>query len=140
MFKIREMDAGAVREAINIRDRYQIIRESRRELAHGYSGSISYEEISGVEYLIRRTGSRQGNADGRSRKSLGRRSPENDARMAEFRQRKRLLQDRIKELRHRQAEQLSSLRQQLGRFLRFTGTHYEENRQLSVKPNRERGR
>lgn len=50
------------------------------------------------------------------------------------------LQIRIKELRHRQAEQLSNLRQQLGRFLRFTRTHYEENRQLSVKPNRERGR
>ncbi len=98
MFKIKEMDADAVREAINIRDRYQIIRESRRELAHSYSGSISYEEINGGEYLIRRTGSRQGNANVRSRKSLGPRSPENDARMAEFKQRKKLLQDRIEDI------------------------------------------
>ena len=50
------------------------------------------------------------------------------------------LQTRIKELRHQQAEQLSSLRQQLGRYLRFTRIEQRDYQPRRAPAYRERER
>ncbi|MDF1719033.1 MAG: nucleotidyltransferase domain-containing protein [Antarcticimicrobium sp.] len=92
MWTVRDIDADAAREAINASDRYDALRDAQRDLDRRFDGSMAYEAIKGAEYLIRRSSRRAG---ARSRRSLGSKSPENDARLDEFNRGKAALKERI---------------------------------------------
>lgn len=72
--KIIELDGDSVRDAVDARDRYELLTVAQSEARHSYGGSMKFEARGDVEYLIRRP------LGSTSRKSLGRRSRETSKR------------------------------------------------------------
>jgi hypothetical protein len=94
MNEIKEMDGDSIRDAVDARDRFDLLREAESERDHSYKGSMAFEARSGREYLIRTVINR-----GRQRKSLGVRSPETEAKLRQYEEGKARVENRISGLR-----------------------------------------
>lgn len=84
---------SAAREAIDARDRFEALRVAEDEMARRFDGSMFYEARGDQEYLLRRRSGSQ------SKTSLGPRSAETDAILADFAAGKERLASRIGGLR-----------------------------------------
>lgn len=90
-WKIEELDGEIVRDVINLRDRFNLQRTDLKEYERNYSGGMVFNARNGVDYLIKRSS----RATGRRATSLGPRSPETEAKLAEFLAGRERLNDRI---------------------------------------------
>jgi len=75
MSNIITLNVESIRDAVDARDRYELLLGALSEAKHDYGGSMKFEGRGDVEYLIRRPYSST------SRKSFGRRGPETEAKL-----------------------------------------------------------
>lgn len=92
MNKIIQIDGDSIRDAIDARERYDLLRSAQTEARHSYGGAMQFETRGNTEYLIRRP---YGSS---TRKSYGRRSAETEAKLARFLAGKTRVQDQISSL------------------------------------------
>lgn len=93
MNNISNLSGDDVRDMVDARDRYGLLRQAMSEQRHSYGGSMSFESRGDAEYLIRRP---YGSS---TRKSLGRRTPETEEKLAGFAAGKERLEQQISGLR-----------------------------------------
>lgn len=98
MSDITQLDGDSIRDSVDARDRYQLLRQAQIDARHSYGGSMKFEVRGNAEYLIRRP---HGSS---TRKSYGRRSAETEETLERFLAGKGKVNERIR-----------SLRRQLGR-------------------------
>jgi hypothetical protein len=97
MWDLKQLDGDAIRDSIDARDRFIAQRAAKKQHAHSFSGSMFYDRISGNEYLIRLAQVKP-ETKVRRRNSLGPRSAQSDQILAQFKEDKTRLKDRIKSL------------------------------------------
>ena len=90
---IIEIDIDGIRDALDAKDRFDLLRQAEREARHSYGGSMSFEARGEAEYLIRRP------YGSTSRKSCGRRSPETEGILENFAAGKARVDERVASLR-----------------------------------------
>lgn len=90
---IIKLDGDSIRDAIDSRDRYELLRQAQYEATHSYGGSMAFETRGNAEYLIRRP------FGSSSRKSLGRRGPETEAKLDAFLTGKAHVEEHVSSLR-----------------------------------------
>ena len=96
MNDIIQIDGDSIRDAVDARERFELLQQAQAEVRHSYGGSMCFEARGEVEYLIRRP------YGSTTRKSYGRRSPETEQTLETF----LVGKARVK-------EQVSGLRRQL---------------------------
>lgn len=96
MFEIKDLDSESIREAVDARERFLLLRDAQTQARHSYGGSMKFERRNNAEYLIRRP------YGSTSRKSLGRRSAQTEEKLIQFTQGKA-----------RNTERITALQQQL---------------------------
>lgn len=96
MLEIKELDSDSIREAVDARERFLLLRDAKAQARHSYGGSMKFERRNDAEYLIRRP------YGSTSRKSLGRRSARTEEKLTQFTQGKA-----------RNTERITALQQQL---------------------------
>ncbi len=112
---INLLDGDSIRDAVDARDRYELLRQAQAEAKHSYGGSMKFEQRGDAEYLIRRPYSSS------TRKSFGRRSPETEAKLDAFLARKSRVEEQIKSLREQLEDRSPVLRARgLGRVPHLT--------------------
>ena len=94
MFYIKAINGEMIRDAIDARDRFDLLREAQSELAHSYKGMMAFESRSGRDYLIRIIPGRS-----KQRKSMGVRSSETEEIFSQFKNGKSRVKERISSLR-----------------------------------------
>lgn len=104
MFEISRLDGDSIRDAIDARDRYDLLRSAQAEARHSYGGSMKFEARGEVEYLIRRP---HGSS---TRKSYGRRSPETEQTLEHFVAGKARVEERVAGLRKQLEDRAPVLR------------------------------
>ncbi|WP_300067669.1 nucleotidyltransferase domain-containing protein [uncultured Ruegeria sp.] len=104
MSNINELSGEMIRDAIDARDRYELLREAEAELHHSYKGSMRFERRADKEYLVRTI-----KGSSTQRKSLGVRSPETEQLLKQFQAGKARVQDRIAGLRQQIEDRASVL-------------------------------
>ena len=110
MSEIIELGHESLRDAVDVRDRFDLFREARRAARHSYGGSMKFERRGDAEYLIRRP---YGSS---TRKSYGRRTPETEETLRKFLVGKAEVQDRVAALRQQLNDRARVLRaRDLGR-------------------------
>ena len=115
MSGIIELDGDSIRDAVNARDRYELLRRAQAEAKHSYGGSMKFEQRGDAEYLIRRPYSSS------TRKSFGRRSPETEAKLEAFLAGKSRVEGQIRTLRGQLEDRSAVLRaRRLGRVPQLT--------------------
>ena len=87
------LDGDSIRDLVDVRDRYALLRDAEREARHSYGGSMKFESRGETEYLIRRPYASS------TRKSYGRRTPETEATLRAFLTGQARVQDQISGLR-----------------------------------------
>ena len=75
---ITQLDGDSIRDSVDARDRYELLRQAQIDARHSYGGSMKFEVRGNAEYLIRRP---YGSS---TRKSHGRRSPETEETLERF--------------------------------------------------------
>ena len=115
MSDIIQLDGDSIRDAVDARDRYELLRRAQAEAKHSYGGSMKFEQRGDAEYLIRRPYSSS------TRKSFGRRSPETEAKLEAFLAGKSRVEEQIKSLRGQLEDRSVVLRARgLGRVPQLT--------------------
>ncbi len=115
MSNIIQLDGDSIRDAVDARDRYELLRRAQAEAKHSYGGSMKFEQRGDAEYLIRRPYSSS------TRKSFGRRSPETEAKLEAFLAGKSRVEEQIKSLRGQLEDRSVVLRARgLGRVPQLT--------------------
>ena len=110
MSEIIQLGHESLRDAVDVRDRFDLFREARRAARHSYGGSMKFERRGDAEYLIRRP---YGSS---TRKSYGRRTPETEETLRKFLVGKTEVQDRVAALRQQLNDRARVLRaRDLGR-------------------------
>ena len=110
MSEIIQLGHESLRDAVDVRDRFDLFREARRAARHSYGGSMKFERRGDAEYLIRRP---YGSS---TRKSYGRRTPETEETLRKFLVGKAEVQDRVAALRQQLNDRARVLRaRDLGR-------------------------
>ncbi|MCI5078235.1 nucleotidyltransferase domain-containing protein [Oricola sp.] len=104
MSDIKLLDGESIRDSVDARDRYELLRAARIEARHSFGGSMKFESRGEAEYLIRRP---YGSS---TRKSLGRRSRETEAILAKFTEGKARVDERIEGLRKQLEDRAPILR------------------------------
>ncbi|ABA81598.1 hypothetical protein GQF56_21365 [Rhodobacter sphaeroides] len=99
-----DLSGDAVRDAIDARERYRLLRQALAELRHSYGGSMKFEARGDADYLIRRP------FRGTGRRSCGRRSPETENMLRKFEEGKAAAEERVQSLRKLLEEQAPVLR------------------------------
>ncbi len=115
MTRIIQLDYDSLRDAVDVRDRFDLFRDARRNARHSYGGSMKFERRGPAEYLIRRP---YGTS---TRKSCGRRTPETEEMLEKFLDGKAQTQDRLSALRQQISDRARILRARgLGRVPSLT--------------------
>ena len=115
MSYIIQLDGDSIHDAVDARDRYELLRRAQAEAKHSYGGSMKFEQRGDAEYLIRRPYSSS------TRKSFGRRSPETEAKLEAFLAGKSRVEEQIKSLRGQLEDRSAVLRARgLGRVPQLT--------------------
>ncbi|MYH56700.1 MAG: hypothetical protein F4145_01495 [Boseongicola sp. SB0675_bin_26] len=115
MSDIIQLDGDSIRDAVDARDRYELLRRVQAEAKHSYGGSMKFERRGDAEYLIRRPYSSS------TRRSLGRRSPETEAKLEAFLAGKARVEEQIRSLRGQLEDRSAVLRARgLGRVPHLT--------------------
>lgn len=104
MSNINSLDGDSVRDLVDARDRYSLLRTSQREARHSYGGSMKFEARGDAEYLIRRPYASS------TRKSYGRRTPETEETLCAFLAGQTRVHDQIAGLRQQLADRAPILR------------------------------
>lgn len=104
IMQIIELDGDSIRDAVDARDRYDLLIAAQNEARHRYGGSMKFESRGDIEYLIRRP---RGST---SRKSLGRRSPETEQKLVNFVEGKARTEERVASLRKQLEDRAPILR------------------------------
>ena len=104
MNNIIQLDGDTIRDAVDARDRYEMLRESQAEARHSYGGSMKFESRGDAEYLIRRP------YRSSTRKSCGRRSRETEETLRKFVNGKARVEERIGTLRKQLEERAPALK------------------------------
>jgi hypothetical protein len=90
---IIQLDGDSIRDSVDARDRYELLRRAQADAKHSYGGSMKFEPRGDAEYLIRRPYASS------TRKSFGRRSPETEAKLEAFLAGKARVEEQITSLR-----------------------------------------
>ena len=53
MSDITQLDGDSIRESVDARDRYELLRQAQIDARHSYGGSMRFEFRGNTEYLIR---------------------------------------------------------------------------------------
>jgi hypothetical protein len=93
MNEIKVIDGESQRDAIDVRDRFVVLRAAEDDLRRRFDGAMFHESRGNIQYLLRRRSGAKG------KQSLGPRSPDLDRVLAEFTEGKARLEARIKGLR-----------------------------------------
>ena len=93
MSDIIQLDGDSIRDSVDARDRYELLRQAQLDARHSYGGSMKFEVRGNAEYLIRRPYSSS------TRKSYGRRSAETEETLKKFLAGKGKVDDQIRSLR-----------------------------------------
>lgn len=104
MSEIVQLDGDSIRDIVDARDRYELLRRAQADSKHSYGGSMKFERRGDAEYLIRRPYSSS------TRKSFGRRSPETEAKLDAFLTGKARVEEKINSLRAQLEERAPVLR------------------------------
>ncbi len=104
MSEIIQLNYESLRDAVDVRDRFDLYRDARRDARHSYGGSMKFERRGNAEYLIRRP---HGSS---TRKSCGRRTPETEETLRKFLAGKAEVQDRLAALRQQLDDRARILR------------------------------
>ena len=90
---IIQIDGDGIRDSMDARDRFELLRKARSDARHKFGGSMKFESRGHSEYLIRRP---HGSS---TRLSCGRRSPETEATLAKIQAGKARVQELTSSLR-----------------------------------------
>ena len=93
MSDIIQLDGDSIRDSVDARDRYELLRQAQLDARHSYGGSMKFEVRGNAEYLIRRPYSSS------TRKSYGRRSAETEETLKKFLAGKGKVEEQIRSLR-----------------------------------------
>lgn len=104
MSAFTSLDGDSIRDLVDVRDRYALLREAEREARHSYGGSMKFESRGEAEYLIRRPYASS------TRKSYGRRTPETEETLRAFLAGQARVQDQISGLRQQLSDRAPILR------------------------------
>lgn len=104
MHNIIQIDGDSIRDAVDARDRYALLRQAQAEARHSYGGSMKFEARGDAEYLIRRP---YGSS---TRKSYGRRSVETEQTLEKFLAGKARVEQQISSLRKQLEDRAPILR------------------------------
>lgn len=116
MNDIIQIDGDSIRDAVDARDRFELLRQAQSEVRHSYGGSMNFEARGDVEYLIRRP------YGSTTRKSYGRRSPETERTLGNFLVGKARVEEQVSGLRRQLENRAPVLRARgLGRVPLITG-------------------
>ncbi|WP_373237416.1 nucleotidyltransferase family protein [Cohaesibacter celericrescens] len=99
MFEIKQLNGDSIRDMIDARERYHLLRSAQADAKHSYGGSMQFESRGKAEYLIKRP---YGSS---TRKSLGRRSKDTEEKLAKFLSGKARIEERVTGLRKQLEEQ-----------------------------------
>lgn len=115
MSDIIQLDGDSIRDAVDARDRYELLRQAQAEAKHSYGGSMKFEQRGDAEYLIRRPYASS------TRKSFGRRNSETEAKLNAFLAGQAQVDEQIKSLRKQLQDRAPILKARgLGRVPRLT--------------------
>lgn len=104
MSEIIQLNYESLRDAVDVRDQFDLFRDARRDARHSYGGSMKFERRGNTEYLIRRP---HGSS---TRNSCGRRTPETEETLQKFLVGKAEVQDRLAALRQQLNDRARILR------------------------------
>ena len=93
MMNIKRLDNDSLRDMIDARECYDMLRHSLEEARHSYGGSMKFERRGNAEYLIRRP---YGSS---TKKSLGRRSADTENTLSRFLDGQAQARERVERLR-----------------------------------------
>lgn len=102
--EIINLDGDSIRDAVDARDRYELLTSAQAEARHSYGGSMKFEARGEAEYLVKRP------FGSSTRKSYGRRSPETEEILSKFTSGKERIEERVTSLRKQLEERAPILR------------------------------